>query len=160
MIPPSALVSTLRRSPLSGRKPILTLRDAARYITPLPHNGRMPPPYRSGFYLEAPSDRSAVRRNSRCMRATIVVMAWVDLSRSDFPNLTPLIVQFASRRDFGVSRWMITPTNTSQTGSYFLTASAIANCNSVHEIDCRSSTDRLPQSKDIIYPSGTRPPGK
>jgi len=50
----------------------------------------------------------------------------LDLSRLALPNLTPLIDQLASERDFGSCGMTRTPTKASQSGSAF-TASVIAN---------------------------------
>jgi hypothetical protein len=78
------------------------------------------------------------RRNSRCIRGTIVSIALLDLPRSALPYLTPLTVQFASKRVFGVSRSIITPTKPSQSGSAFLIASEIADCKWARETDVLS----------------------
>jgi hypothetical protein len=82
---------------------------------------------------------SAARLNSRCMRSTMVASAILDLFRSAWPNRTPLIAQFASKRACGVSRRTITPTKSAQSGSAFLTASAIADCKRSLETELRLS---------------------
>ena len=63
-----------------------------------------------------------------------------DLSRSVLPNLTPLIDQFASKRDCGFTRMTKTPTKASQSGMAF-TASVIANSKFVRESEIRSSNN-------------------
>ena len=69
------------------------------------------------------------RRNSRCMRSTMGVKASLAIFRSVRPNFVPRSSQFASRRDLGVVRWMITPTKASQPGAAW-TASVIVNSSS------------------------------
>src|SRR6266851_2196932 len=61
------------------------------------------------------------------MLSTMVAMASLTFSRSALPNFTPLTTQLASKRDFGLVGWTITPTKDSQPGARFLMASVIAD---------------------------------
>jgi hypothetical protein len=83
---------------------------------------------------------SSLRRTSRCMRSTMFASTLLDLSRSALPNLTPLIDQLASNRDFGCSGMIKTPTKASQSGSAF-TFSVIADSKSARERETRSSNN-------------------
>lgn len=102
----------------------------------------------AGFF--EPRWSSSASRNSRCIRSTIFAMAWADLSRSALPKRIPLMPQFGSSRDFGVSRRITTPTKDSQPASDFLTASAIADCKRSRETELRLSDDRCFGSHDNI----------
>jgi hypothetical protein len=75
--------------------------------------------------------RSSDRLNSLCNPSTMASSTFVDFSRSALPNLIPRIVQFASKRDFGVCICTMMSTKASQSGPDFLTASVIADCNSL-----------------------------
>jgi hypothetical protein len=72
----------------------------------------------------------------------------LDLSRSALPNLTPLIDQFGSTRDFGSSCLTKTPTKASQFDSAF-TAAVIANSRLALESKTRSSNNREYGSQTI-----------
>src|SRR6516165_10086895 len=78
------------------------------------------------------------RRNSRCMRSTMGVKASLAIFRSVRPNFVPRSSQFASRRDLGVMRWIITPTKASQPGAAW-TASVIVNSSSSAVFETRVS---------------------
>src|SRR6516165_5525073 len=78
------------------------------------------------------------RRNSRCMRSTMGVKTSLAILRSTRPNFIPRSSQFASRRDFGVVRWTITPTKASQPGAA-LTASVIVDSSSSAVFETRLS---------------------
>jgi hypothetical protein len=58
-------------------------------------------------------------------------------SRSAFPNLIPLTVQFAPPGDVGTTRSTITPTKALHSGLLFLTASAIADSRAARVIKVR-----------------------
>jgi hypothetical protein len=104
-----------------------------------------------GASCDASFGRSEASLNSRCIRSTIVASARLDLSRSAFPNLTPLIAQFASKRALGVSRRTITSTKAAQSGSALFTASAIADCKWAFETDLRLS-DLIQRHTKTMHP--------
>jgi hypothetical protein len=67
----------------------------------------------------------------------MVAMASLTFSRSALPNFTPLTTQLASKRDFGLVGWTITPTKDSQPGARFLMASVIADSRLAEAIGLR-----------------------
>jgi hypothetical protein len=75
-------------------------------------------------------------QNCRRIRSTMGPTACLAISRSTRPNLIPRISQFASRRDLGGVRWIITPTKASQPGTA-LTSAAIARSSSAVVIGIR-----------------------
>src|SRR6516225_11149915 len=72
------------------------------------------------------------------MRSTMGVKASLASFLSDRPNFIPRSSQVGSRRDFGVMRWIITPTKSSQPGAA-LTASVIVNSSSSVVFETRPS---------------------
>jgi hypothetical protein len=98
-----------------------------------------------------PFDQSETSK-SRWLSSTQLEIEALQRSRSAFPYLIPLTVQFTPPGDTGTTRSTITPTKALHSGLLFLTASAIANSRAACVIKVRPTGFSSPLFGLIFVP--------